>query len=100
MSLRYRTALLAALTGSVVVLPAVGAAAVSTVPSGPRCDIGAAPDQPAGTYGTVFRRGPSVPHLAKWTPQGLTTWHNWDAKGHNLLLMGMYRHGHQSYLVG
>jgi hypothetical protein len=100
MSLRYRTALLAALTGSAVVGPAVGAAAVSTSPTGPRCDVAAAPHQPAGTYSQVFRRGPAVPHLAKWTPQGLTTWPNWDGRGHNLLLMGMYRQGHQSYLVG
>jgi hypothetical protein len=108
MSLRYRTALLAVLTGSAVVVPAVGAAAaqnpasalVPAAPTGPRCDVEAAPHQPVGTYGKVFRRGPAVPHLAKWTPQGLTTWHNWDGKGHNLLLMGMYRRGHQSYLVG
>jgi hypothetical protein len=83
MSLRYRTAVLAVLTSSAVFVPAVGAAAAQNPP-----------------YDAVFRHGPSVPHLAQWTPQGLTTWHNWDGKGHNLLLMGMYRRGAQSYLVG
>jgi hypothetical protein len=97
MSLRQRTAVLAVLTGSAVVVPAIGAAAA---PSGPRCDVEAAPHQPADTYSKVFGHGPAVPHLAKWTPQGLSTWHNWDGKGHNLLLMGMYRKHHQSYLVG
>jgi len=110
MSLRYRTALLAVLTGSVVVVPAVGAAAAErppgaptllpTAPSGPRCDVRSAPHEPADTYTKVFSRGPGVPHLAQWTPQGLSTWHNWDGNGHNLLLMGMYRRGAQSYLVG
>jgi hypothetical protein len=109
MSLRYRTAVLAVLTSSAVFVPAVAAAAAqnpASIPtlvpahSGPRCDVTHAPRRAAGTYNKVFRHGPSVPHLANWTPQGLSTWHNWDDKGHNLLLMGMYRRGAQSYLVG
>ncbi|HEY3605312.1 MAG TPA: hypothetical protein VGL04_11630 [Sporichthyaceae bacterium] len=99
MSLRYRTALLAALTGSAVLVPAVSAAAAQSS-AGPRCDVSNAPHKPAGTYNKVFHSGPGVPHLAQWTPQGLSTWHNWDGRGHNLLLMGMYRTGAQSYLVG
>src|SRR5919206_2097413 len=96
MSLRYRTALLAVLTGSLVTIPVVDAAAAD----GPRCDVGLAPHLPAGTYHQVFSPGPAVPYLSGWTPQGLTTWHDWDGRGHTALLLGMYRRGAQSYLVG
>jgi hypothetical protein len=41
-----------------------------------------------------------VPYLSRWTPQGPTTWPNWDGRGHTALLLGMYRRGAQSYLVG
>ncbi|HEY2831774.1 MAG TPA: hypothetical protein VGJ14_05065 [Sporichthyaceae bacterium] len=108
MSLRYRTVLSAVLTGSVVMVP-VGEAAGATVassgllpahPSGPRCDVALAPRLPVGTYPAVFSPGPPVPYLSGWTPQGLTTWHNWDGQGHTALLLGMYRRGAQSYLVG
>lgn len=100
MSLRYRTVLSAALTGSVVVVPAVDAAGATMAPSGPRCDVALAPHLPVGTYTRVFTPGPTVPYLSDWTPQGLTTWHNWDGQGHTALLLGMYRRGWQSYLVG
>jgi hypothetical protein len=108
MSLRYRAVVSAMVTGSVVLVP-VGPAAGATVapsallpadPSGPRCDTALAPHLPLDAYHQVFTPGPAVPYLSGWTPQGLTTWHNWDGQGHTALLLGMYRRGAQSYLVG
>jgi hypothetical protein len=100
MSLRYRSVLSALVTGSVVVVPAVDAAAAAAAPSGPRCDVATAAQLPSDTYAQVFAPGPAVPYLSRWTPQGLTTWPDWDGQGHTALLLGMYRRGWQSYLVG
>jgi hypothetical protein len=51
-------------------------------------------------YDRIFRPGPRVPHLAGHVPQGLATWRNWNGGGSTLLLLGMYRDGAPSYLVG
>lgn len=51
-------------------------------------------------YDSLFAPGPRVPHLGGWVPQGLTTWPNWNGTGSDLLLLGMYRRGAPSYLVG
>ena len=51
-------------------------------------------------YDKIFRAGPQVPHLAGHVPQGLATWRHWNGGGATLLLLGMYRAGAPSYLVG
>lgn len=75
---------------------------------GPHCDSA----QPRG--GTAAYQGPSVsalydrlfspntlvPNLSSFIPQSLVDWPNWDDAGHDLLLLGMYRAGSPSYLVG
>ncbi len=81
--------------------------AVAAAPA-PRCNTKQRPARTARYHGPsaskvydqVFRPGPRVPHLAGWVPQGLTTWSNWNGHGDALLLLGMYRDGAQSYLVG
>jgi hypothetical protein len=96
-----------------VVVPAALVAPVAPVLAaaapGPKCDTtqhraGTAPYQGASVsslYDRVFRpTGPTVPYLDGYVPQGLTTWTNWDGAGHDLILLGMYRLGHKSYLVG
>jgi hypothetical protein len=83
------------------------AAAAQTV--GPRCDD----SQPRGTgkpydggsvsalYDQVFHpAGPPIPYLDTYIPQSLLPWDNWDGAGHDLVLLGMYRPGAPSYLVG
>ncbi len=47
-------------------------------------------------YDGIFGSGPAMPGLPTYTPQGLTTWANWDGKGNDLLVMGAYRKGHTS----
>lgn len=74
----------------------------------PRCDAKQRPGNESPyqgrsaskAYDRVFQPGPRVPHLSGWVPQGLTTWKNWDRRGTDLLLLGMYRNGAKSYLVG
>lgn len=51
-------------------------------------------------YDILFTQGARMPYLDRYTPQGLTTWPNWDGAGHTLLLLGMYERGASSYLVG
>jgi hypothetical protein len=51
-------------------------------------------------YDDTFAKGPAVPGLPTYTPQGLTTWSNWDGKGHTMLIVGAYRRGSASRLYG
>jgi hypothetical protein len=75
---------------------------------GPRCDDsqarGGHPEYDglsvSALYDQVFRPGLVVPYLDTYVPQALTTWSNWDTHGHTLILLGMYREHHDSYLVG
>lgn len=67
-------------------------------------------DEPAGAfypgpavsaaYEAAFVRGPAIPHLRTHTPQGLTVWEDWEGAGQDLLLLGAYREGEPSYLIG
>ena len=41
-----------------------------------------------------------VPNLDTHTPQGVAMWHNWDGKGHDLLLVTAYRDGARAYVHG
>lgn len=85
------------------------APAATTVPAAvPRCDRSQLRGRTAryegrsvsATYDKVFRPWAWVPFLKTHVPQALTTWSNWDGVGHNLVLLGMYRRGHHSLLVG
>jgi hypothetical protein len=88
--------------------PATQSPAVTTVQSGPACDESQPPGEAppyegrsvSRLYDGVFSSGPAIPYLNERVPQGLTTWPNWDGKGHTLLLLGMYRPSDDSYLVG
>lgn len=51
-------------------------------------------------YDTSFKRGPALPDLREYTPQGLAAWPNWDGAGHSLLVVAAYRLGHHSRLYG
>jgi hypothetical protein len=51
-------------------------------------------------YDSTFKRGPALPDLDEYTPQGLAAWENWDGKGHSLLVVAAYRLGHHSRLYG
>lgn len=75
----------------------------------PRCDA----SQPRGSgnpydggsvsalYDQVFRpAGPKLPYLDNYVPQSLLPWDDWDGSGSNVVLLGMYRQGSPSYLVG
>jgi hypothetical protein len=75
---------------------------------GPKCDHTQRPAKSARyqggsvskLYDEVFRPGPEMPYLSKYSPQGLATWWNWDGKGHALILLGEYHFGHKSYIAG
>jgi hypothetical protein len=47
----------------------------------------------SNVYDTRFSAGPAVPGLRNYVPQGIATWHNWDAAGHDLLVVSSYRDG-------
>ncbi len=51
-------------------------------------------------YDDTFRKGAAIPGLPTYTPQGITTWSNWDGKGNPLLVLGSYRRGYTSRLYG
>jgi hypothetical protein len=89
--------------------PRFGQVAPATQHVVPRCDD----SQPRGTgnpydggsvsalYDQVFHpAGPPIPYLDTYVPQSLLPWQNWDGAGHDLVLLGMYRTGAPSYLVG
>ncbi len=91
--------------------PALLSTAARHVPAavaGPRCDQtqvrGAQAPYPgrsvSALYDALFAPGAQMPYLASYVPQSLADWPNWDGAGHDLLLLGMYRTGHRSYLVG
>jgi hypothetical protein len=50
-------------------------------------------------YDATFRQSFAIPYLHTHTPQGMAAWPDWDGLHHQLLLIGMYRAGHPSYLV-
>ncbi|GAA4827776.1 hypothetical protein [Saccharopolyspora rosea] len=85
------TALAAALAlGGAAVVPATATAA------GIKCDSTGGGDssfyqgESAGkVYNEKFGRGPEIPGLGDFVPQGLTTWHDWDG-GKDLLLITEY----------
>jgi hypothetical protein len=54
----------------------------------------------SAVYDRVFHPWVGVPYLDTHVPQALATWANWDGAGHTLVLLGMYRKGHHSFLVG
>lgn len=47
----------------------------------------------SNVYDTTFSAGPAVPGLREYVPQGIAAWHNWDAAGHDLLVVSSYRDG-------
>src|SRR5581483_8132855 len=76
---------------------------------GPRCDAsqprGTAADYDGGSVSALYDRlfqpaEPTVPYLDRYVPQSLLAWDDWDGSGENLMLLGMYRAGSPSYLVG
>jgi hypothetical protein len=75
---------------------------------GPRCDDSQARGghpkydglSVSALYDQVFHAGLAVPYLDTYVPQALSTWTDWDTHGHTLILLGMYREHHKSYLVG
>lgn len=50
-------------------------------------------------YDGRFAKGPAVPELDTYTPQGIATWYSWDG-GDDLLVIGAYRAGHDAHLIG
>jgi hypothetical protein len=50
-------------------------------------------------YDATFRQSFAIPYLSTHTPQAMATWSDWDGLHNTLLLIGMYRAGHPSYLV-
>lgn len=47
----------------------------------------------SNVYDTRFSAGPPVPGLRDYVPQAVAAWHNWDAAGHDLLVVSSYRDG-------
>jgi hypothetical protein len=50
-------------------------------------------------YDTAFARAFAIPYLDSYTPQGMAVWDNWNGHHDTLVLIGMYRKNHRSYLV-
>src|SRR4051795_4185071 len=47
----------------------------------------------SNVYDTRFSAGPAVPGLRDDVPQGVAAWRDWDAAGHDLLVVSSYRDG-------
>ncbi len=76
-------------------------AAISCTDAGSGGSSGFYPGKSASdVYDATFAKAAAIPGLPTYTPQGLTTWENWDGKGNDLLVMGAYRKGHTSRLYG
>lgn len=45
----------------------------------------------SAVYESLFAKGFSIPHLSTHVPQGIATWENWNGKGQDILVIGMYR---------
>lgn len=43
------------------------------------------------TYDQQWKKAFPIPHLDAYVPQGMTTWTNWNGKGDDLILIGLYR---------
>jgi hypothetical protein len=50
-------------------------------------------------YDSAFEKAFHIPYLDDYTPQGIAVWTNWNGHHDDLVLIGMYRKGHRSYLV-
>lgn len=86
--------------------PAVGtAAAASSTCDKSLSGSGAFYPGPAASavYESLFAKGFAIPHLSTHVPQGIATWEDWNGKGQDILVIGMYRKvgfsAKNSYLV-
>lgn len=82
--------------GLVAAAPALAATSCADTPGS---DFYPGPSASA-VYDETFAQGPAIPDLPTYTPQGLTTWRDWDGAGHDLLVLGTYLKGHRSRLYG
>jgi hypothetical protein len=81
---------------------------IPAAPAGAKCDSSQVRGKDGGysgrsvskIYDNLFRSDMAVPYLDSYVPQALEDWTNWDGTGHDLVLLGMYRTGHHSYLIG
>ncbi|MEV5536953.1 hypothetical protein AB0L13_08830 [Saccharopolyspora shandongensis] len=75
---------------------------------GIKCETQAGGDGPfysgpsaSEAYDKAFGKGPAVPGLDKYTPQGLASWHDWDGSGNDLLLVTSYgEKGQDARIIG
>ncbi|MGP4018647.1 hypothetical protein [Saccharopolyspora sp. 5N708] len=52
-------------------------------------------------YDGAFDKGPAVPGLDKYTPQGISSWRDWDGSGNDLLLVTAYGEpGQDARIIG
>ncbi|MCI2423601.1 hypothetical protein MOQ72_39970 [Saccharopolyspora sp. K220] len=52
-------------------------------------------------YDKAFGKGPAVPGLDEYTPQGISTWSDWDGSGNDLLLVTSYGEpGQDARIIG
>ncbi|MBV9820657.1 MAG: hypothetical protein JO144_00315, partial [Actinobacteria bacterium] len=96
-------ACLAVTFGTATALPAGARTA------GPQCDSsqprGTAEDYDGGSvsalYDSLFHPAEeALPYLDSYIPQSLLAWDDWDRSGQDLMLVGMYRNGSPSLVVG
>ncbi len=101
---RTRAALSSLLLSAAIVAP-LQVLAGSPVAAAESCDLTPAlasfyPGPSASmTYDALFSQAGAIPYLSTHTPQGMTTWSNWDGSGDDLVLLAMYRDNADSYLV-
>ena len=90
-SLTVGVAVVAPASADVAVCESAGTGGDSGFYSGPSA---------SAVYDATFAKGSAIPGLPEYTPQDITTWPNWDGKGHALLILGAYRPGEKSRLYG
>lgn len=100
-----RARALVLMLGAALCLPTAGAVpAVAAVGACEPAAAGSGPFYPgpssSATYNETFARGPAIPTVDSHVPQGLTAWKNWNGRGATLLLIGSYRTGRDTYLIG
>ncbi|MFE0026636.1 hypothetical protein [Amycolatopsis sp. NPDC059021] len=105
-----RNAVVAAMSGAVVLATATAAVATPAADAPAEaitCDSKASgKDGPfyngpsaSYAYDKRFGLGPSVPGLDTHTPQGIAAWNNWDG-ANDLLLVSSYQDGKDAHLIG
>ncbi|MFD2416883.1 hypothetical protein [Amycolatopsis pigmentata] len=85
-------------TTALIAPPASAAISCETSSSGKPASFYDGPSA-SYAYDSRFAKGPAIPELDTYTPQGIATWYSWDG-GNDLLVISAYSDGGDAHLIG